>query len=304
MSHPVHSITARPILGPADLQLLLAFGRYFYLTATQLTRLFYAPTSHTYAQARLKRLADGGYLQRIFLPRPSRTGSAPLVYTLARRGLQALDAWGRPVARRYRPAEVRETSYLHLAHTLALNDLLIALECFCRRESRVTIAGWRHERELKLQPVGVQLSDGTRAGVIPDAWLDLRLAGRYQECYVVELDRGTTEQKAWRRKLAALVAYSDGPYQAAFGTPSLTIVVATPDERRCQQLLRWTEAELRAIQREDAANLVRLTGAQPGGEDPTDIFEAASWWTPFRAAPGPLLDLRDIAPEGALEVMP
>jgi hypothetical protein len=34
MSHPVHPITARPILGPADLQLLLAFGRYFYLTET------------------------------------------------------------------------------------------------------------------------------------------------------------------------------------------------------------------------------------------------------------------------------
>jgi hypothetical protein len=31
---------------------------------------------------------------------------------------------------------------------------------------------------------------GATAGVILDAWVDLRLLGRYQECYCLELDRG------------------------------------------------------------------------------------------------------------------
>ncbi len=67
------------VLGPADARILAAHARYFYLTAGQLTRLLYAATSQTYAQARLKRLADAGYLQRISLPRVRCTGSAPLV---------------------------------------------------------------------------------------------------------------------------------------------------------------------------------------------------------------------------------
>jgi len=196
MHDPVRASTTPFIVGPADAPILAALGRYFYLTATQLTRLLYAPTSHTYAQARLKRLTDANYLQRIFLPRPTRTGSAPFVYTLARKGINALIEWGRPVDRRYRRAEVRETSYLYLAHTLALNDVLIALELLCRRDPRVRVIALRHERELKRAPVQVRLPDGTTAGVIPDAWVDLRLAGQYQECYAVELDRGTTGQQA------------------------------------------------------------------------------------------------------------
>ncbi len=293
MSHPVRVPMLPFLVGPADAPILMALGRYFYLTAAQLTRLLYAPSSQTYAQARLKRLADHGYLQRIFLPRPTRTGSAPLVYTLARNGLQALAEWGSGVDRRYRPAEMRETSYLYLAHTLSLNDVLIALDLLCRRDRRVQLAALRHERELKLAPVKVRLTDGTTAAVIPDAWLDVRLRDRYQECYAVELDRGTTEQKAWRHKVAALVAYAGGPYQQAFATPSLTIaVVATPGSRRCDQLMRWTEAELRAIGREDAAGLFRFTGISVGDTAPEDIFRGPVWQAPFSTRLEPLLDLR------------
>ena len=294
MPHPVRH-PAVAALGPADQPLIAALGRYFYLTAAQLTRLLYAPTSHKYAQARIKRLADVGYVQRLFLPRPTRTGSAPLVYTLSRKGLNLLVEWGIDVDRRYRPAEVRELSYLYLAHTLALNDVLIALELLARSTPMLEVAELRHERELKLHPVTVQLVDGSRVGVIPDAWLDLRLAGRYQECYAIELDRGTTEQKAWRRKVAALVAYANGLYQQAFGSPSLTIaVVATPGSSRCEQLLRWTEAELRQLGREDAAELFRFTGVSITSARPEDVFRGAAWRAPFAERLEPLLDLTEV----------
>lgn len=276
--------------------MLVALGRYYYLTAGQLTRLLYAPSSQTYAQARLKRLADHGVLQRIFLPRPTRTGSAPLVYTLARKGLHALAEWGSAHERRYRPAEVREASYLYLAHTLALNDILIALELLCRRDPRVELAALCHERDLKCQPVRVGLPGGVTRGVIPDAWVDLRLLGRYQECYAIELDRGTTEQRAWRRKVAALIAYASGPYQERFGTASLTIaVVATPGRGRRDQLIRWTEAELRSQGQENQANLFRFTGVPIVESDPTDIFAGAVWHRPFDPYPTPLLGLSDMS---------
>lgn len=297
MPHPVRH-PAIAAVGPADQPLLAALGRYFYLTAAQLTRLLYAPTSHKYAQARIKRLADAGYVQRLFLPRPTRTGSAPLVYTLARKGLNLLVEWGIDVDRRYRPAEVRELSYLYLAHTLALNDVLIALELLARSTPMLEIAELRHERELKLHPVTVTLADGSRAGVIPDAWVDLRLTGerqRYQECYAIELDRGTTEQKAWRRKVAALVAFAAGPYQQPFGSSSLTIaVVATPGPTRSEQLLRWTEAELRQLGREDAGTVFRFTGVPIASARPEDLFRGAAWRAPFAERLEPLLDLTEV----------
>lgn len=294
------------IAGPADAPLVGALGRLFYLTAAQLTRLLYAPTSHTYTQARLKRLADAGYLQRIFLPRPTRTGSAPVVYTLARKGLGLLAEWGSPLDRRYRPAEVRETSYLYLAHTLALNDILIALALLCRRDRRVRIAALQHERELKLDPLRVRLPDGTTAGVIPDAWVDLRLIGarqRYQECYAIELDRGTTGQRAWRRKVAGLLAAAAGPYQQRFGTPSLTIaVVATPGARRRDELLRWTAAELQAAGRTDAAPLFRVASLPETADVPGQLWVGAGWRTPCNDQVAPLLELTGLdASEGSAD---
>lgn len=296
MSRPVR-VSVTPFLpGPADHPILVALGRYYYLTARQLTRLLYAPSSQTYAQARLKRLVDHAVLQRIFLPRPTRTGSAPLAYTLARKGLHALVEWGGAGERRYRPAEVRETSYLYLAHTLALNDVLIALELLCRRDPRVELAALRHERELKCQPVRISLPGGATTSVIPDAWVDLRLLGRYQECYAIELDRGTTEQRAWRRKVAALIAYASGPYQERFGTASLTIaVVATSGKGRRDQLIRWTEAELRSHGHEHQANLFRFTGVPIVDTDPIDVFAGSVWHRPFDPHPTPLLGLSDVS---------
>lgn len=296
MAPPVHRRSRAPVPGPADELLLLAINRYFYLTASQVTRLLYAPTSHTYAQARLKRLADAGCLQRHFLPRPTRTGSAPLVYSLARRGFNALTQWGYLVGRRYRPSEMRQLAYLHLAHTLALNDVMIALELLCRSRPDVRIAEVRHERDLKLEPVMVSLPDGTQRGVIPDGWVDLRIAGRYQECYAFELDRGTTAARPWRRKVAALVSYADGPYQQAFGTRSLTVaVIATPGEGRAAQLQRWTEAELRSMGREDAAGLFRFCGAPLPGRCPAPFFQSAAWRTPLSGDPQPLINLSTIS---------
>lgn len=281
----------RPAIGPVNAKLLGVLARYYYLTAVQVTRLLYAPTSLTYVQARLKLLADAGYLQRVFLPRPTRTGSAPLVYTLARKGLNAVREMGQEIPARYRPAEVRELSYLHLVHTLALNDLLIALELLARADPRLEIAELRHERTLKLEPVSVQLPTGATAAVIPDAWLDLRIARRYQECYCLELDRGTTGQKAWRRKIAALLAYVDGPYQETFGTESVTIaVVATPGATRRDELLQWTEAELQAEGRRAQADVFRFSVLDVESA-PAELFLARRWLEPFQRTPVALLEL-------------
>lgn len=266
---------------PAKHALLLALARYWYLTARQCTRLLYAEGSLTRVQTLLKELADGGYVQRLFLPRPTPHGRVPAVYTLGRLGRAHLDALGMETPARLRPSDEREHRYLFLAHTLAVNDCLIALELLSRRVPQIAIQQMLHERTLRHRPITVTDPDGRHASVIPDGWLDLRVilpgsTDRY--CIALELDRGTTEQRAFRRKIARWVAAADGPYQHAFGTDLLTVaIVATPGEGRATEIRRWIAAELASLHRQEQAVLFLVTAVDAAVVDPASFFTGPVW---------------------------
>src|SRR5581483_5021438 len=86
---------SRPALTPADVSILRALARYPYLSSRQVCRLLYRyPASLSWAQAKLKHLTDLGFLERVFLPRPTQFGSAPSLYALARPGRACLEASG------------------------------------------------------------------------------------------------------------------------------------------------------------------------------------------------------------------
>lgn len=282
-------------VSPADDAILRAAFRYHYVSSRQLCRLLYSDGSLTYVQTKLKRLAAAGMLQRIWLPRPTAHGSAPSVYTLARKGLNYLASVGVDVDhRRYRPSEVRDHSYLFLSHTLAVNDVLITAELLGRAQPAFEVASLLHERDLKRRPVQVQDADGRAIVVVPDGWLDIRVRGAYQVCLALELDRGTEEQKVWRRKVRGLVGYANGPYQEAFGTKSLTVmVVATAGDRRLLQLIRWTEHELAAMNEKAQGDLFVFTTARADASDMADLFFAPRWHVPFGDRTIALLDAND-----------
>ncbi len=279
---------------PAKGAILTALHRYFYLTARQVTRLLYAAGSLTRVQALLKELADDGYCQRLFLPRPSAHGRVPAVYTLGRLGRTSLAAMGVDVPTRLRPAEAREHKYLFLDHTLAVNDWLIALALLSRRAPQIAIRTMLHERTLRRTPIAVRDADGRRAAVIPDGWLDLRVTlpeGTDRYCIALEVDRGTAEQKAFRRKVARWVAAADGPYRDVFGTDLLTVaIVATPGQGRADELLRWIAAELAGLRREDAAAWFLVTAVDAASADPATLYCGPVWRQCDRETPVPLIE--------------
>src|SRR4029453_15002291 len=93
MDQAAYSITE------ADRSILLALGRFHYLTAAQASRLLYPNLNddHRYMQRRLKRLADNDYALRLrALPTP-RYGQAPHVFTLGQGGGPYLQQVGFPV---------------------------------------------------------------------------------------------------------------------------------------------------------------------------------------------------------------
>lgn len=289
-------MTAKRItIRPADDRILKALARLHYLTALQLCRLLgYSPASLAYLQKILKRLTDASFCQRLYLPRPTQHGSAPSVYTLGKLGVQWLKEQGIDTPHRLRPKEQRGLSYLHLYHTLEINDFLIAAELLSQQVPQVVLHTMLHERILKRTPdyVPIYHRDGEveKVAVIPDSWLDFRINDSSQMCLALELDRGTEGQTKWRRKVQALMFWSGDPYRERFETTSLTIaVVATPGNKRMRDLQRWTEVQLQELARNDT-DLFRFTDLEPSRASPQELFLAPCWYRPFHEEPVPILE--------------
>jgi len=81
----------------------------------------------------------------------------------------------------------------------------------------------------------------------------------------------------WRQKVAAYVAWADGPYQTAFETDNLTVAVVCPDETRCAVLADWTLKELRARNAADLAEIFLFTSTSPAHASPRTFFFGSVW---------------------------
>jgi hypothetical protein len=241
--------------------LIEAVLRYRLLTNEQLTRLFYKPGMLTTVITRTKRLREAGLLQAIYLGSQSVVGgSATVVYTLARAGLNRMKAAGYRVPSRYNPNEVARLGKNPewVRSRLAENDVLISLELLTKQVPAIRFLPppehfaapglLVHEWNLKRRSPTVRITVGSadephtqRRTVTFDGWAQLhvtatpayaRASGHtgYEQALALETDRDSEEQKAWRTKCAAIVALAESGYQEHFGAPSLVVaVIAVPN---------------------------------------------------------------------------
>ena len=289
------------VIRDADEVILLALARFHYLTAAQVSRLFY-PTMrdrNREAQRRTKDLADAGYILRLgALPKPT-YGKRPNVCTLTDKGRKYVQGLGASVRPYFRPAEEKRAyeNSPFMRHTVAAIDVLVSAERLCL-DYDVSCPRMLTERDLKQTAlrVNVPASEKGQAvrtvAVIPDGWFQLEAGEEPPMSIAVELDRATEEQKIWRQKVAAYSAWAadDGPYAEAFETNTLTIAVVCPDERRCKMLIDWTLRELRLRGQEELADFFLFTHASPETTKPYDFFFSSLWIGAERKGLLPLLD--------------
>ncbi len=110
--------TSKPFVVTASHDAVLqAVYRYQLLTSVQLVRACgYSHNSLERVQRLVKQLTDNEYV--LSLARPVTRGKSPLVYTLARKGLNYLKGNGFDVREYFRPSKEQAKSYLFLLHTL------------------------------------------------------------------------------------------------------------------------------------------------------------------------------------------
>ena len=157
----MHMNQAAYTITEADRSILLALGRFHYLTAAQASRLLYPNLNddNRYVQRRLKRLVDNDYVLRLrALPMP-RYGQAPHVFTLGRKGRMYLQQLGFPVEPYFRPSEERRATENSpfMTHRLAAIDVMIAADLLCVANDSITCPQMLSERELKRNALRVQV---------------------------------------------------------------------------------------------------------------------------------------------------
>ena len=290
------------VLGYREHQVLVFLNVYQLLTAIQIAKLLdYAATSLELVQRRLRRLCLNGFVRAERMNGLRSFGSTPILYSLGTRGWKYLRQNGVDVEERLRAAETPDTGWLFQAHSVAVNDALINAACLPRYDERVELAELRHERELRRLKltVSVRRMHGQELrghAVHPDGFLRFRLTLSEQtveQPVMLEADRGTEGQAAWRRKVTALIQFLQTQYGRAFGSSVLpTIaVIATPGEARAENLRRWTEAECRQEWSKAWGHLFCFTAAAPEKTFPRRFWASPVWKEAFSETPVPLLDL-------------
>lgn len=288
-------------------EIIRAVHDYRYVTATDITRLFYSPNSLKHVREILSRLSGGNdyvdrqYLFRFPLPH-THSGNAERIYTLGAKSRSYLQGMGIETNWYLRPSDVVSLTYQHLQHALSLTRFLIAARIFVQKHPEIELPVCLTEYTLRQHAGQVTIEIKKSSSlvqipmvVVPDAWLDFRFPHTTapKRPVLLEIDRGTEMQKYFKRHVASRIAFvkPNGEYHRLFGTNFVTIAYATTaGHRRLQNMLTWTEEILTDLGKQNYADVFRFTSLPEQGEyDEEQLFQASSWRQPFENRPVSLL---------------
>jgi Replication-relaxation len=259
-------------------------------TAEQLCRLNYKMGMLTTVKARLKDLTEAGYILPLFHP----LIKLPYVYCLNRKGLQYLEELGIDVRDYFRPSEEKETerNFLFREHMLAISDVLIHALLFEKSEPAYRLEKLLHERFYKNHPIKTTYTKNNKEEsktLVPDSYLEFihtREGGKEVKIPVIlELDRGTEEQKFFRRRLRAYIVFlKSRAFETIFHVKSMTIAFATTkDHNRLTKMREWARLEFGLTQEPKwLADLFLFTALPEHIEEiePRQLFLDPVWYLP------------------------
>jgi hypothetical protein len=192
--------------------MLLPVGLYDLnlATAEQLCRLHYSAGSITAVKARLKELADHGYVQADSVP--TKQYKSPYYYVLGPEGRKYLEHQGYEMPDAWRASKEVDKHALFVQHTLELNDVLISAMHVPDVHPEYYMVSFTHERTLKRHPYTASWNEQSKPQkqtLIPDGFLDFRLqlpdGHKVKIPALLEHDRGTEHQLYFKRRIRSYV---------------------------------------------------------------------------------------------------
>ncbi len=233
---PVQLIELRQRLCARDLAILAQVADLRLMCTKQLQKVHFPDDLHASpsSAARCCRQALEFLVRKRLLVRLNRriggvrAGSSGFVYTLGPAGQRLLNLSG-PRRR------LREPSSLHVAHTLAISDLVVDLTVAARQRRFELIT-------LEPEPACWRPIPGyARVVVRPDLFVAVGI-GEYESRWFIEIDRETAHLPALLRKCRLYETYyRSGTEQAANGVFPRVLWVM-PTERRAERLRTAVEA--------------------------------------------------------------
>src|SRR2546421_4221177 len=145
---------AEVMLSKRSEEIVQAIHQLRYVTALDMTRLFYTPTSINHVREMLSLLsgkkdyAERHYLYRFPLPN-TRIGNTEKIYTLGSQGRSYLQSQGMLVDWYFRPYKVAGMTYQNCLHALTLTRFLVAAHVLCKKSDSWELANLRTEYALK-----------------------------------------------------------------------------------------------------------------------------------------------------------
>lgn len=297
--------------------MLEACARYQYLTVDHWVRFFEDAGKRRYLQRRSQALVDHGYLIRLYLTPLGGRGKGRFIFTHGSKGRGYAAALGIRVPKRFRPIDVKTLAPRHLAHSEDLTDVLLSCDLLARRDARITLVEMLHERflfeqrcqvpVLMVDPVTGTIRQEPKE-VTSDAFVKVTAqVGNTRRSFpiLIEVDRDTEGQIAFREKIAKLAAFGTSEaYARLYQARSFNVAVIIQAPRRnpldrLAEVLVWTERELIQRRLEHEAVCFSFCALDPEATAPADLWLGPYWWHPFSATSHALIDLSD-EPEGGL----
>jgi Replication-relaxation len=314
---PQKSYRSEAVLTKRHEEILEAVHQLRYVTAQDIARLFYTPSSINHVREILSLLAgkkdyaERHYLFRFPLPN-TRIGGTEKIYTLGSRGRLYLKRQGIEVDWYFRPYKIASMTYQNCLHALTLTRFLVAAQVFCKDNPAFELSEIKTEYDLKKeialekakhQAATVVVQAGSKEDeevtVIPDAWLLFHNLKKKKDSWqpvFVEIDRASEQQKFFKRQVRArLLFFTNGGYKKVFGTNKGIIAYATTgNETRMNSMLRWTQEVLHErfathADRKHYAALFRFCCLPTTDIGGSALFTAPVWSRPGEQKPLPLL---------------
>ena len=283
-----------PLAYKSHRDVLAMVGLYTYVTSKQATRRLYSPSSPKYANKLLKDLTDTGYLQKVnWIEKGPSAGQPEAVWSLTPKGRKALTELDLPIS--VRPKSRTDHGQIFMAHSAAVNEVLITAELFARDEPNVELTGFLHEQALKRYQITVPLA-GKTATVTPDGWVHYTI-DEIDGALLFEVDRGTEDRTKWQQKILAILELLKEPesiYSEYFGEETVQVAVVVrslPSQRtkapqeRCAELLEWTETTASSAW----GPLFSFTPVDPVSVTPREFFTEKHWFNPHATTPRALI---------------